>query len=547
MKIKNLSLSFGIHEIFKNVNLDIPENEKVGIVGVNGAGKSTFFKLIMNKLQADEGKIIINQDYNIDLIPQVLEDEINDLSIDVFSYLESGRPIKELENNLQKLYEDIGIEKNDSKQKSLFKKVDKIEQRLNYYRHYQAEEDLLKIIYGMKIDDNLLNSKLSEISGGQKSKITFARLLYSNPDIMLLDEPTNHLDEDTKIFVTNYLKNYKGSLYIISHDIKFLNEITTKILFIDKRTKNMELFDGNYDRFLKLHNEKEKNLSRLIEIEEEKERKLQSFIDKYSSSSGKRKRVVQDREKKLEKLLNNKIEVIRPQKQLKIDVEIETKSSIIPLKIKNLYFKYDKNYIIHNLSFEIERGEKFLVVGQNGVGKSTLLKLIVDKLKPNSGEILLGTKVKIAYYAQEHELLKKDKNIIENFQDINISDKKLRSFLGRFLFFGDDIYKKIANLSPGERSRVALAKLVLSKANLLILDEPTNHLDKDTQKIIAETFKSYKGTMLVVSHNPEFVDNLGVERLLLLPSGKIHFYDKNTIEKYEKINNSINIKNVKNM
>ena len=536
MKIKNLSLSFGVHEIFKNVNLDIPENEKVGIVGVNGAGKSTFFKLIMNKLQADEGKIIINQDYNIDLIPQVLEDEINDLSIDVFSYLESGRPIKELENNLQKLYEDIGIEKNDFKQKSLFKKVDKIEQRLNYYRHYQAEEDLLKIIYGMKIDDNLLNSKLSEISGGQKSKITFARLLYSNPDIMLLDEPTNHLDEDTKIFVTNYLKNYKGSLYIISHDIEFLNEITTKILFIDKIPKNMELFDGNYDRFLKLNNEKEKNLSRLIEIEEEKERKLQSFIDKYSSSSGKRKRVVQDREKKLEKLLNNKIEVIRPLKQVKIDVEIETKSSIIPLKIKNLYFKYDKNYIIHNLSFEIERGEKFLVVGQNGVGKSTLLKLIVDKLKPNSGEILLGTKVKIAYYAQEHELLEKNKTIFENFNDVDITDKKLRSFLGRFLFFEDDIYKKVSTLSPGERARVALAKISLSKANLLILDEPTNHLDKDTQKIIAETFKDYKGTMLVVSHNPEFVDNLGIERVLLLPSGKIYFYDRKIVKKYEKIN-----------
>lgn len=246
MKIKNLSLSFGVHEVFKNVDLDIPEDEKVGIVGVNGAGKSTFFKVIMKRLDIDEGKIIIKEGYNIDLIPQVLEDEVDDLSIDVFSYLESGRPIKELEEALQNTYNEIAQEESEKKQNLLFKKVDKIEQKLQFYRYLEAEEDLLKIIYGMKIDDKLLSSKLSDISGGQKSKITFARVLYSSPQIMLLDEPTNHLDEETKTFVTNYLKNYNGSVYVISHDIDFLNEITTKTLFIDKRTKKIELFDGNY-------------------------------------------------------------------------------------------------------------------------------------------------------------------------------------------------------------------------------------------------------------------------------------------------------------
>lgn len=537
MKIKNLSLFFGSQEIFNDINLEIPENEKIGIVGVNGAGKSTFFKLIMGKIEADEGAIIINKNYNIDYIPQVIEDEIDNLSIDVFSYIESGRPIKSLEKELHDLYENIGQEKNESKQKNLFKKVDKIEHKLKNYNYYNAEEDLLNIIYGMSIDDKILNSKISEISGGQKSKITFARLLYSNPDIMLLDEPTNHLDEATKNYVTNYLKNYKGSLFVISHDLVFLNEITTKILFIDKRNKKMELYDGNYDRFFKLHKEKEENLNKIIESQNKEEKKLEKFINKYSSSTGKRKRVVQDREKKLEKLILNKIENNPKQKQIKIDINIEKESSVIPLKVKNLYFKYDKNYIIHNLSFEINRGEKFLIVGPNGVGKTTLLKLIVNKLKENSGEIKFGTKVKIAYYAQEHEMLNKNQNILENFQDINISDKKLRNFLGRFLFYNDDVYKKIFNLSPGERARVSLAKIALSGANFLVLDEPTNHLDPETQKIIAQTFKDYKGTMLVVSHNPEFVDNLKVERLLILPSGKIHFYNIKTIEKYENINN----------
>jgi len=538
MKIERLSLQFGAQEIFNDVNISIKDNEKVGIVGVNGAGKTTLFKLIMGQLEPDEGRIIINNKSRVQLLPQVINDEVPSMDISVLDFLLSGRPIKKLERELQETYEMIGATNVLSKQEYLFKKSDKLQSLLEYWNYTSAETELLKIIYGMDIDNELLERKLSELSGGQKSKVAFAKLLYSKPEIVLLDEPTNHLDFQTKEFVINYLKNYKGSVFVISHDIEFLNKIITSTLFLDKRTKKFELYNGNYDLFLKLQKEKEETINKLALKQEKEMQELQNIISKYSSSSGKRKRMAQDREKKLEKLLENKIDIIREQKNAKITMEVERESTKIPLKVNNLYFRYNKNsnmFVIDNLSFELYKGEKFLIVGENGVGKSTLLKLIVNQLIPESGEIILGNKTDIGYYAQEHELLDNNKTILDNFQNTNLSINQIRKVLGRFLFYGNDVYKKVKVLSPGERSRVALAKLSITGANFLILDEPTNHLDPETQKIIADTFKTFNGTMLIVSHNPEFVDNLGVERVLILPEGNISYYDKKTVENYNKI------------
>lgn len=538
MQIKNLSMSFGNYELFKNVNLYIDDNQKIGVVGVNGAGKTTFFKIIMGKIEPDTGKVILGN-RRVSLLPQVLSDDNFSMDISVFDFLLSGRPIDKINDELQWQYEKVSKELDENKQQKIFNKIEKLQKKLDYWEFLSAESTLLKIIDGMKIDDGLLDKKLSELSGGQKSKIAFARLLYSKPEIILLDEPTNHLDKDTKDYVINYLKNYRGSVFVISHDIDFLNEVTTMILFLNKGKKTFELYEGNYDRFKKLNDEQEKALEQQIKKEQMEEDKLKAFINKYASSSGKRKKMVQDREKKLEKLNKNKTTNVFLEKQAKMEIVMNRESSKIPLKVNHLCFKYDQNdekNLINNLSFSLYRGEKFLIVGKNGVGKSTLLKLIIGKLKPNSGDIDIGKKTDIGYYAQEHELLDSKKSIIDNFTEINISQAKLRSVLGRFLFYGDDVFKKVGVLSPGERSRVALAKLSLSGANFLILDEPTNHLDPKTQTIIAETFKEFPGTMLVVSHNLEFVDNLGIERTLVLPDGKISYYDRQVLEYYSELN-----------
>ncbi len=538
MNIKNLTMSFGVQEIFDDVNLQIKDNEKVGIIGMNGAGKSTFFKLIMGKLEPDNGRIILKPGTRIGFLPQVISDEIPSMEISVFDYLLEGRPIKKLEQELSEAYMEASTETDEKKLKLIMKRIGKLQEKLEYYDVYSCENILLRIVTGMNIDSDLLDMQLSNLSGGQKSKIAFARLLYSNPEILLLDEPTNHLDIDTKEYIINYLRNYNGTILVISHDIDFLNQVTTQTLYVDKATHKMELYPGNYEKYMKIRNERLKTLERIHDKQEKEEEKLKKIIAKYIGGNEKKAKIAKDRQKKLARLEENKVVLEQKQKVAHFKMKINQQSGVVPVKCENLKFGYTEEHIlIDDLTFDLGRGEKFLIVGENGIGKSTLLKLIVGQLQPLLGEITLNQKTEVGYYAQEHELLDNEKIILENFEGSGLSTKELRSFLGNFLFHGDDVYKKVSVLSPGERSRVALAKLALTGANLLILDEPTNHLDPQTQEMIAKTFKDYEGTMLVVSHNVDFVDNLGVERMLMLPSGEIRYYDKDTVMYYQELNN----------
>ena len=541
MNIQNLTMSFGLQTIYDNVSFQINENDKVGIVGVNGAGKSTLFNLILGKLNPDEGKIIIKNNINIGYLPQVITDEIPNDDITVFDYLLLGRPIEELKNKLTNLYEKIATIEDQKELNHYLKEITKVEDKLTYYDEYNAESTLLKIITGMNIDDKLLDLKLKNISGGQKSKIAFARLLYSKPEIMLLDEPTNHLDIDTKDYIISYLKKYHGMILVISHDIEFLNEVTTKTLYVDKIMHNVEIYNGNYQKYLKIKEERDLAKKRLFEKQQKEEEKLKTIISKYIRGNEKKANIAKDRIKKLERLQSEKVTIEKENKYAKFKMKINYPSYTIPLACQNLTFGYtEDNLLYENLNFDLTRGEKLLVVGENGIGKTTLLKLIMNYLTPLEGKIIIGEKTNIAYYAQEHEILDSNKTILENFNSFGLPEYELRKVLGSFLFSGNEINKRISVLSPGERSRVALAKISLSGANTLLLDEPTNHLDPMTQMIIADTFSDYEGTMLVVSHNLDFVDNLNINRMLLLPSGKITYYDRDIVMHYEMLNEEKN-------
>lgn len=541
MNIQNLTMSFGLQTIYDNVSFQINENDKVGIVGVNGAGKSTLFNLILGKLTPDEGKIIIKNNINIGYLPQVITDEIPNDDITVFEYLLLGRPIEELKNKLTNLYEKIATIEDQKELNHYLKEITKVEDKLTYYDEYNAESTLLKIITGMNIDDKLLDLKLKNISGGQKSKIAFARLLYSKPEIMLLDEPTNHLDIDTKDYIISYLKKYHGMILVISHDIEFLNEVTTKTLYVDKIKHNVEIYNGNYQKYLKIKEERDLAKKRLFEKQQKEEEKLKNIISKYIRGNEKKANIAKDRIKKLERLQSEKVTIEKENKYAKFKMKINYPSYTIPLACQNLTFGYtEDNLLYENLNFDLTRGEKLLVVGENGIGKTTLLKLIMNYLTPLEGKIIIGEKTSIAYYAQEHEILDSNKTILENFNSFGLPEYELRKILGSFLFSGNEINKRINVLSPGERSRVALAKISLSGANTLLLDEPTNHLDPMTQMIIADTFSDYEGTMLVVSHNLDFVDNLNINRMLLLPSGKITYYDRDIVMHYEMLNEENN-------
>ena len=527
-------MSFGTQEIFNNISFQINSNDKVGIVGVNGAGKSTLLNIILGNIKPDSGTIKLNTSIKVGYLPQVIMEETESKDQTVFEYLLEGRPIKKLKKELDKLYETISNIQNDNELKKYYKIINRINELLEYYDEYNAESTLLKIISGMKINDDLLDIKLKDISGGQKSKVAFAKVLYSNPEILLLDEPTNHLDLDTKDYIIQYLKKYHGIILVISHDIDFLNEVINKTLYVDKIKHDVVIYNGNYEKYQKIKEERDLAKKRLYEKQIKEEEKLKNIISKYIGGNEKKANVAKDRIKKLERLQKEKVELEKKNKYARFNIKINYPSYSIPIKCNNLTFGYDENSLLYeNLNFDLSRGEKLLIVGENGIGKTTLLKLIMGFLTPLEGTIQITDKTQIAYYAQEHEILENDKTILENFSNYGLADYEIRRILGSFLFSGDDIYKNVQVLSPGERSRVALAKISLSGANTLLLDEPTNHLDPMTQQIIADTFKNYEGTMLVVSHNLDFVDNLGIKRMLLLPSGKVVYYDREIVMHYE--------------
>ena len=536
MRGQNLNLAFGTEVIYDDAEFYIGDNDKTGIVGVNGAGKTTLFRVLLGEQPLDGGKIHIGS-ARLGYLPQ--EIGFADKQKTVWDYLFDARPVRETEARLSELYDELAIA-DESQHDELLREVSILQSRLDEYDAYNAENTLLELIYDMSIENELLGMKLGELSGGQKSKIAFAHVLFSNPQILLLDEPTNHLDASTKDFVTSYLKSYKGSVLIISHDAEFLNAVVNKILFVNKVTHKTSVYDGNYTAFKRKYAQEQLLKELRITQQEQEIKKLSDFVQRARQASRTNhnlKRMGQDREVKLAKAIAALEKRDREYKHVKIKLEPKTQSGKIPLEVKNLAFRYDgKQNLYDDLSFMLNANERFLIVGENGVGKSTLLKLIMGILQPKSGEIKFSQKTEIAYYAQELELLDLDKTVLQNTDADGYTELQLRNILGNFLFQGDAVFKKVSTLSPGEKARVSLCKLLLARANLLILDEPTNHLDPDTQAIIGENFRDYTGTILLVRHNADFAEQIGITRMLVLPDGKIVDYSKELLAYYYILN-----------
>lgn len=539
MKGKNMNLAFGLEEIYEDAEFQIGDLDKVGIVGVNGAGKTTLFRLLLGELELDNGSLTTGN-ARIGYLPQeiVLEDE----DITVWDFLFEGRPIKKYEQELEEIYKKLETAVN-AEQEALLARMGTLQERLEYFDFYEAEKILLELADKMSIDAELYHRPMRELSGGQKSKMAFARLLYSKPEILLLDEPTNHLDVSTKDFVIKYLKNYRGSVLIISHDIDFLNRIINKIMYINKATHKISVYDGDYYIYKKKYAE-EQRIREMAIVQQEKEiKELSDFVQKAKQASQTNhhlKRMGKERALRLDKKRGELQKRNRLYKRVKMDIRPKREGAQVPLEVENITFHYSGYPTLYqNLSFQINGRERFLVVGENGVGKSTLLKLMMGILSPDEGCIRFNQKTDIAYYAQELEQLDENKTVIDNVESEGYTPWQIRAVLSNFLFYDDDVNKKVSVLSPGEKARVALCKILLQKANLLILDEPTNHLDPETQKIIGRNFNLFEGTIIAVSHNPSFVEQIGISRMLILPSGRIEPYSRELLEYYYEINGSV--------
>ena len=421
----NLKLSYGTQIIYDDACFNIPTHSKVGIVGVNGAGKTTLFKVILGQLQLESGTII-KDDENIGYLPQ--EIDFAGLEMTVWDYLYSSRGIDDLKEQLTNTYMQL-TECSPRDEKRLLKKAARLQDRLDVLGEYDAEQELLELIEEMNIDVDLLDMKVSTLSGGQKSKIAFAHLLFSASSLILLDEPTNHLDSTTKEFITNYLKNYSGGELIISHDIDFLNAVVDKILFIDKVTHKMTVYDDNYTDFKRQYAREMSDKENRIVNQEREIAKLEAFIkrtEQASAANHKLKRLGASRKKMLESKLAELETRDKTYKRVNMKTTPNREIGKVPLEVTGLTFAYpEKKELYRDLSFTLTKNEKFLIVGENGIGKSTLLKLLMNRLTPKTGSITFNQKADIAYYAQELEILDEEKTILENVKSIDYSSQEM--------------------------------------------------------------------------------------------------------------------------
>ena len=517
MKAEHLSLSFGSRQIYNDCGFILEPRDKVGVVGVNGAGKSTLFKVILGIEKLDEGEIELPA-LRIGFLPQEIRiDKIHDETT-VWDYISAARPVDELQAKIGEEYEKLA---KYPESKAIMDRIMRIQDDIDNCDLANMDFELLKIIEKMGLQ-GIVDKKMAELSGGQKTKVAFARVLFENAGLLLLDEPTNHLDVSTRQFVANYLRNYRGMVLVISHDADFLDTVCNKTLFLNKITHKTKVYRGNYSEFRKQRaNELAEQEKRISEQEREIKR-MEEFVMRTKAAKRSNTAFIrqgQVREKQLEK----KYEQLEVREEVYQKVEMNTSTSKqsgkTPIEVQNLSFAYPGGPLLHDkLSFSLTRGEKFLIVGENGAGKSTLLKLIVGQLQPNSGSVIMSQNTTVAYYAQEFEILNEKETIMDNVKSYDFTETETRSMLANFLFHDDEVFKRVSVLSPGEKARVALCKILMKKANLIILDEPTNHFDPETQKIIGENFHDYDGTIIMVSHNPSFVEQIGITRMLILPS-----------------------------
>ncbi len=516
----NIKKSFGEEEIIKGGSFHMEENQKAAIVGINGAGKSTLLKMIIGESQPDDGTITIASGTSIGYLAQHqnVEDEMSIYD----AVLEEKKEILLMEEKLHKM--EAQMDALDPQQ---------VEEHMNAYHkllHEYEEEngyaykgEVTGILRGLGFKDEEFDKKVSALSGGQKTRVALCKLLVSKPDLIILDEPTNHLDIDSVVWLEGYLKNYKGSVLIVSHDRYFLDRVVSKVVEIVNG--KISQYDGNYSDYAKKSKERRQAqlneyLSQQAQIEHQKQviDKLKQFNREKSIKRAESREKALDKMEVIEKPLEERSE-------MRLSLQPEEMSGKDVLTLDGVKKTYGTQVLFDDLHELIQRGERVALIGANGTGKTTLLKL-VNEIEPlDAGEIRLGSKVKIGYYDQEHHVLHPEKTIFEEISDAypDLNNTRIRNVLAAFLFTGDDVFKKISSLSGGERGRVSLAKLMLSNANFLILDEPTNHLDIPSKEILEDALKTYTGTVFYVSHDRYFINETAT-RILLLKDQKLTGY-----------------------
>lgn len=516
----HISKAFGTNEILKDVSFHIEEREKAAIVGINGAGKSTLLKIIMKDLSADEGEAVFAKGTSIGYLAQ--HDAVSSSNTIYEELLETRRDVIALEERIRALEQEMKHLDGDRLNEAL-ETYNRLSTEFENKNGYAYQSEIIGILKGLGFSEEEFSKNIDTLSGGQKTRVALGKLLLQKPDIIFLDEPTNHLDMNSIAWLEVYLQNYPGAVVIVAHDRYFLNKVVTKIIELDNG--HSCVFSGNYSAYAEKRAQMREaqmkaylNQQQEINHQEEVITKLRSFNREKSIKRAESRVKMLDKIERLEK----PSEVAS---EMKIRLEPRITSGNDVLKVEGLAKSFGSLSLFSDLNFEIKRGEKVAIIGDNGTGKTTLLKILNGVCEPDAGSFSLGSKVHIGYYDQEHHVLHMEKTLFEEISDAYpaLTNTQIRNVLASFLFTGDDVFKRISDLSGGERGRVSLAKLMLSEANFLILDEPTNHLDITSKEILENALNQYTGTVLYVSHDRYFI-NKTASRILELTGNTLVNY-----------------------
>ena len=538
----NISKSFGSNEIIKDATFLVNEHEKVAIVGVNGAGKTTLLKILTGEESADSGSITLAKDAKLGYLRQINNvDSALSIIDELYTVIE---PILNMEKRMSQMQEDMK-HLTGSELEELYSSYTALTHSYELMDGYAAKSRVVGILKGLGFEEIDFDRKINTLSGGQKTRVFLAKLLLEEPDIILLDEPTYHLDLRSIEWLESYLLNYKGAVIIVSHDRYFLDKIVSKV--IDIENGNMQMYLGNYTDF---SNKKQMLLDAKMKeyLNQQQEIKHQEAVITKLKQFNREKSIkrAESRQKQLEKI--ERVEAPQTYSEnMRLSLDISKESGKDVLTVQNLSKSFDHKKLFWDINFEIKRGERVAIIGDNGTGKTTLLKIINGLLEPDTGEVIYGSNVSVAYYDQEHQVLHMDKTLFDELSDTypEMTNTQIRNILAAFLFTGEDVYKKIADLSGGERGRVSLVKLMLSRANFLLLDEPTNHLDIVSKDVLENALNNFPGTVCYVSHDRYFI-NKTATRILDLTENRLLNYIGNYdyyIEKREAVEEAANLTN----
>lgn len=512
LSCQNICKSFGEKVILQDASFHIEDREKAALIGNNGAGKTTLLRIIIHELSPDSGNVILAKDKTIGYLAQY--QDIHGHHTIYEELISTKQHIIDMENRLRSMEHEMKTAAGEALD-SLMNTYTRLSHQFELENGYAYKSEVMGVLKGLGFTEEDFEKQIETLSGGQKTRVALGKLLLSNPDILLLDEPTNHLDMESISWLETYLLNYPGAVFIVSHDRYFLDKVVTKVIEIE--AGQVQMFSGNYSAYAvkkaQLRDAQYRawlNQQRDIKHQEAVITKLKSFNREKSI------RRAESREKMLNKIqrIDKPMEI---QNQMRLTLEPRIVSGNDVLTVENLSKSFPGQELFHDISFQIKRGERVALIGNNGTGKTTMLKILNDLLPADEGSFSLGAKVQIGYYDQEHHVLHQEKTIFQEIADTypTLTETEIRNMLAAFLFTGDDVFKEISSLSGGERGRVSLAKLMLSEANFLILDEPTNHLDIASKEILEEALNSYTGTVFYVSHDRYFINQTATRILEL--------------------------------